>query len=388
MKLLFVSHKESWPDPNSPSGYSTNGGFPFQMRAISQLFDETRLLITQPNLPKPANLIPLQGHNMTVRTLPSPGGGRWHKLKLIPWALKNLFVIWREMAHADAVHAAVPGDVGSIGLIVALIQRKRFFVRHCGTFGEPVTVSDHILLWLLERIASEKLVVFATGGSDLPPSKKNPHISWIFSTTLSQAELDHTPSASPWTSGLPLRLITVCRLAEGKNVQSILRALTDVRKAIPHIHLDVLGDGEYRLTLEQLAHELQLGDAITFHGNVNHARVMELLSQAHLFVFPTNVKEGFPKAVLEALACGLPVIATRVSVIPQLLKNGSGLLLDYTSAPAVKDAMLNLLSQPEKLAVMGRLAREAAQGYTLEAWGGQFRSRLEAAWGPLRSGAV
>ena len=385
MKLLFISHKESWPDLNSPSGYSTNGGFPFQMQAISQIFGKTRLLITQPDLPKPANLVPLQGYNLSVHTLPSPGGGRWHKLKLIPWALKNVFIIWREMAHADAVHAAVPGDVGSIGMVVALLQRKRLFVRHCGTFGEPVTISDRILLWMLERIASQTRVVFATGGSDLPPSKKNPHISWIFSTTLSQVELDHTPSASPWLSGRPLRLITVCRLAEGKNVQSILRGLSDIRKNVPNIHLDVLGDGEYRPDLERLASELQLGDAVTFHGNVDHTRVLELLSKAHLFVFPTNVKEGFPKAVLEALACGLPVIATRVAVIPQLLKNGSGVLLDDTSAPAVASAILHLLSQPERLAAMGRLARDASQGYTLEAWGEAIGEKLRAAWGPLKS---
>lgn len=386
MKLLFVSHKESWPDPNSPSGYSTNGGFPFQMQAISQLFDETRLLITQPGPPKPANLILLQGHNLSVRTLPSPGSGRWHKLKLIPWALKNLFIIWREMAQADAVHAAVPGDVGSIGMVVALLQRKRLFVRHCGTFGEPVTISDHILLWMLERIASEKRVVFATGGSDTPPSNKNPNIKWIFSTTLTQAELEQTPKADAWSPDKPLRLIVVCRLAEGKNVQAILRALPAICETIPNIHLGILGDGEYRSTLENLTTELQLINSVTFHGNVNHESVLQSLSNSHIFVFSTRVKEGFPKAVLEALACGLPVIATRVSVIPQLLKNGSGILLDDTSAPAVANAILDLLAVPEKLAQMGALAREAAQGYTLEAWGETIGQRLRAAWGSLKSG--
>lgn len=385
MKLLFVSHKESWPDTNSPSGYSTNGGFPFQMQAISQLFDETQLLITQPDVTAPGNLIPLQGKALRVKTLTSPGGGRWHKLKLIPWVLKHLIAIWREMSNADAVHAAVPGDVGSIGMAVALLQRKRLFVRHCGTFGEPVTTSDRILLWLLERIASDKRIVFATGGSDLPPSNKNPHISWIFSTTLTQAELEQTHPASPWIPDLPLRLITVCRLEVGKNVQAILQSLPKIRATIPKAHLDVLGDGEYRSALEKLATELGLADAVTFHGNVNHASVMDQLSHSHLFVFPTNVKEGFPKAVLEALACGLPVVATGVSVIPKLLKNGCGILLDDTSAPSVATAILNLLAQPEKLPQMGRLAREAAQGYTLEAWGETIGARLREAWGPLKS---
>jgi hypothetical protein len=386
MNLLFVSHKESWPDPHSPSGFATNGGFPYQIQRVSQLFDQTLVLITQPDIPAPNGLIPLQGHAMTVKTLPTPSGGRWHKLKLIPWVLKNIAAIWQETARADAVHAAVPGDVGSIGLVVALLQGKRLYVRHCGTYGEPVTKSDHILLWLLERIASKTRVVFATGGSDRPPSKKNPHISWIFSTTLTQTELDQTPSASPWTPGGPLRLVTVGRLAEGKNMQATIRALARVKQTIPGARLDVLGDGEYRPALEKLTGELGLKDSIAFHGNVNHEMVLNILSQSHLFVFPTRVKEGFPKAVLEALACGLPVIATRVSVIPQLLQNGSGLLLDDTDAPAVADAILQLTAQPERLAEMGRLAREAAQGYTLEAWGEAIGQRLRAAWGPLKEG--
>jgi glycosyltransferase involved in cell wall biosynthesis len=288
------------------------------------------------------------------------------------------------MAQADAVHAAVPGDVGSIGLVVALIQKKRLFVRHCGTYGEPVTISDRLLLWLLESIASPKRVVLATGGSDSPPSRTNPSIQWIFSTTLTKAELDHFPPARAWSPGAPLRLITVCRLVEGKNVQSVLSALPLIQAAETNIHLDILGDGEYRPALEKLADELGICDIVTFHGNVNHERVLQQLSQSHIFVFPTRVKEGFPKAVLEAQACGLPVIATRVSVIPELLKNGSGCLLEDTIPQAVAEAISKLLSGWESLPRMGCLARESARGYTLEAWGGAIGDRLQAAWGPLR----
>ncbi len=386
MKILIISHKESWPDRASPSGFSTVGGFPFQMQAIASLFDETRLLITHPGIPAPGGLIPLQGKALNVQTVPTPRGGRWHKLNLLPWALRHLPKIWRAVAQADAIHAAVPGDVGSIGLMVALLQRKPLFVRHCGTWGEPVTISDRLLLWLLERIAGGRNVVLATGGAGHPPSSRNPNITWIFSTTLSQRELDGLPLVQPWLPGEPLRLVTVCRLAEGKNVQAILHALRAIRAKIPDARLDVLGDGEYRPALEKLAADLHLSGAVTFHGNVSHAAVMENLSRSHLFVFPTRVKEGFPKAVLEALACGVPVLAPRVSVIPQLLKNGSGRLLAATDAPAVAGAVLELLAAPNGLAGMGALARQAAHTYTLEAWGEAIGERLRAAWGPLVEG--
>lgn len=386
MKLLFVSHKEAWVSRAASPTFYANGGFPFQARAISSLFDRTAMLITRASPPAPAGLLPLEGNNLSATALPSPGGGTWHKLKLIPWAARHFAFIWRSIARADAVHAAVPGDVGSIGLMVALLQRKPLFVRHCGTWGEPVTISDRLLFRVLERIAGGRNVVLATGGSDAPPSRKNPNIHWIFSTTLTQAEIDELPAAPSWRPGTPLRLVAACRLDEGKNVQAILQALPHLSAAHPDLHFDLLGDGGYRRRLEDFAAALGVADLVTFHGNVAHNEVLDAMSQAHLFVFPTRVKEGFPKAVLEAMACGLPVISARVSVIPRLLSNGCGVVLADPSAETVTAAVLELTADPRRMAAMGAQAREAARGYTLEAWSAAIGERLQAAWGPLKTG--
>jgi glycosyltransferase involved in cell wall biosynthesis len=170
-------------------------------------------------------------------------------------------------------------------------------------------------------------------------------------------------------------------------VQAILRALPAIQEKIPGVHLDILGDGEYRPILEELTSVSSPPSSVAFHGNVNHETVLKKLSQSHIFVFPTRIKEEFPKAVLEALACGLPVIAARVSVIPRLLQNGCGLILSETTPECVSEAVLQLATDPVRLKRMGGLAREAAQGYTLEAWGEEIRSHLEQAWGPLRTSA-
>jgi len=385
MKLLFISHKECWPDSTSPTGYATHGGFPFQVQAISRLFDQTSLLITQPNIPAPNNLLPLQGDALTISTVPPPKGGRWHKLNLLPWAWHYLPCICVAVARADAVHAAVPGDVGSLGLVIALLLGKPLFVRHCGTFGEPVTLSDYLLLWILERIAGGRCVVMATGGAESPPSKRNPNITWIFSTTLSRSEIDEIPLSRPWQPGEALRLVTVGRLTTSKNFAAIIEALPAIREARPECRLDILGEGECRSVLEAQAQALGVEQAITFHGNVTHAQVLKILSQSHLFVFPTQVKEGFPKAMLEALACGLPVVATRVSVIPRLLENGSGMLLDITNGAAVSRAVKAITADYEHISNMSGLARQAVKGYTLEVWGEAIEKRLRAAWGPLKA---
>ena len=100
MKLVVLSHKVCWRDADSPSGYVTDGGFPFQMRAISHLFEQTRLAILSGGR-KPAGARALIGHNLEVRPLPSPAGSDlWRKLYMLLWMPRYLPRIWREVRAA------------------------------------------------------------------------------------------------------------------------------------------------------------------------------------------------------------------------------------------------------------------------------------------------
>ncbi len=388
MELAVVSSKICWADPEAPAGYVTDGGFPAQMRALSELFDRTRLILTlAPG--RPAGLTPLAGHELEVRPLPAPAGSDLRrKLALLSWLPRHLPRLWREIRRADAVHTPVPGDVGAVALLLTLAQGKPLFVRHCGTWGEPVTAADRFLLWLLERVAGGRNVVLATGGAETEPSARNPAVGWIFSTSLPAAEIDNLPAARPWRAGDPLKLVTVGRLTAGKNTAAAVRALARVRERHPRATLDVVGHGAERAALEALAGELDLAGAVTLHGNVSHTRVLEILAGSNLFVFPTNVKEGFPKALLEAMACGLPAVATAVSIIPRLL-DGCGALLEATDPDSVAHAVLRLTADPRRLADMSARARETSRGYSLERWRDEIGERLRASWGrPLRPEAA
>jgi glycosyltransferase involved in cell wall biosynthesis len=383
MKLVIMSHKECWADTCSPTGVSTVGGFPFQMRAIADLFDETVLLVSVRHSPLPTGAIPLAGRSMRVAPMPEPAGDDLkRKLALLLWLPANLPHIWRQVRRADAVHAPVPGDLSTIGVLLALAQRKPLFVRHCGTWGRPNTISDRFLLRLLERIAGGRNVVMATGGAPTPPSEKNSSISWIFSTTLSREEMATLPPHRSWKRGEPLKLVTMGRLTAGKNAEAVIRALPSVREVYPATTLDVLGDGPLQTDLKKLTAELGVRDAVTFHGNLDHNAVMRVLASSQLFVFPT-LGEGFPKSVLEAMACGLPVVATPVSVIPRLIEGGSGVLLPNSGYAGIVEAVTTLLNDEERLANMSAKAREASHAYTLEEWQETIRARLEASWGPL-----
>jgi glycosyltransferase involved in cell wall biosynthesis len=303
------------------------------------------------------------------------------KVAMVWWLARYLPRLWSEIGRADAVHAPVPGDVGMIGIFLALARRKRLFVRHCGTWGEPVTAADRLLLWLLERIAGGRNVVMATGGGDRPPSQKNPAITWIHSTTLTEAELAAIKPAQTWRRGEPLRLVTVGRLDPLKNTAAAVRSLPLIGRGYEPVTLDVVGGGPCLDSLKQLAEALAVGDRVVFHGNVPHWRVLEILQQGHIFLFPTQTKEGFPKALLEAMACGLPAVATAVSVIPHLLADECGLLLQDPTAEALADAVFRLIDDEAKLGQIAARAARRSRQYTLESWGGIIGQRLEAAWG-------
>lgn len=228
----------------------------------------------------------------------------------------------------------------------------------------------------------------ATGGADHPPSSRNPAISWIFSTALTAAELEKTHKAQLWQTGEVLRLVTVGSLLPGKNLSALIAALPEVRKRSPELSLEVIGTGWLLKDLQQQTRQLGLEETVIFSGNLSHDEVMERLSQSHVFVFPT-LYEGFPKALLEAMACGLPIIASPVSVIPRLLEGGAGVLLTGQDATSIADAVSDLLSDPEKMAAMGCLARERAQSYTLERWRDEIGVRLSEAWGkPLKQESI
>ncbi|MCI0393998.1 MAG: glycosyltransferase family 4 protein [Chloroflexi bacterium] len=226
----------------------------------------------------------------------------------------------------------------------------------------------------------------ATGAAGAPPSRFNPAIRWIFSTSLTEAEWPALPPHAPWRAGQPLRLVTVGRLEPIKNTAATLYALAEIQKAYPQVSLDVVGDGSCLASLKQLVRFLGLEASVTFHGSVHRRRVLEIVAGDHVFVLPSFV-EGFPKAALEAMACGLPVVATAVSALPHLVGTKNGILLETPTAGAVARAIRELLAGESSLAQMSAGAQSTARHYTLERWRDTIGERLAESWGPLRQPA-
>ncbi|MGB0383350.1 MAG: glycosyltransferase family 4 protein [Ardenticatenaceae bacterium] len=156
--------------------------------------------------------------------------------------------------------------------------------------------------------------------------------------------------------------VFVGRLTTQKGVDLLLEAWAQL--AEPR-ELILVGDGAERPALEALASELKL-DHVTFTGSTNDVR--SYLQQADLFVLPSRA-EGIPNAMLEAMACGLPVVASRVGGIPDVVEDGeSGLLVPPDDVPALVGALDRLLADSDLRRQMGQKARErVVSDYSLKA---------------------
>jgi glycosyltransferase involved in cell wall biosynthesis len=161
-------------------------------------------------------------------------------------------------------------------------------------------------------------------------------------------------------------LVAIGRLERVKGFDVLLRALVAVRRAMPDVSLRIAGDGALRGELEHLCSALRLIESVEFHGFVDD--VQGLLRSAEVFVMPSRW-EGLPISLLEAVALGVPVVATGVGANRELIEDGrTGRLIPSEDAEALADAIVSQLERPEDAARMAERAfLELRRGYSLEA---------------------
>jgi glycosyltransferase involved in cell wall biosynthesis len=156
-----------------------------------------------------------------------------------------------------------------------------------------------------------------------------------------------------------LLLTAVGRLTPVKNYPLLLRAATRAFQTFPETVLAVVGEGGELEMLRTLSRELNVADRVRFTGF--RRDVPEVLHASDLFVH-ASLTEGFPNAVLEAMAMGKPVVATDVGGVPELVLHGeTGLLVPSGDEGALTQALLRLLGDPEARRRMGDAGRSRAQ---------------------------
>jgi len=150
----------------------------------------------------------------------------------------------------------------------------------------------------------------------------------------------------------------VGRLALRKGVDILIRAWGKVIQRFPDAYLLIVGSGEEEKKLKKLAKELNLINNVRFVGEVDN--VVDYLHVTDIFSFPSRL-EGAPNAVLEALACGLPVVATKIGGIVDIIYDEvNGILVHAESPDLLSQKLCNLLQDNKYRERLGQKARESA----------------------------
>ena len=171
-------------------------------------------------------------------------------------------------------------------------------------------------------------------------------------------------------------LVQACRLIEKKGLPVTLQAFANFGARHPEARLTIAGDGPMRGALERQAAALGLAGRVRFAGFLDETSLCALFHQAHLFLHPSQItsdhnQEGVPNSMLEAMATGLPVLATRHGGIPEAVAHGrTGLLSAERDADELFDHLQALTASPDQWLRMGQEAaasvrREFEQGASI-----------------------
>ena len=180
----------------------------------------------------------------------------------------------------------------------------------------------------------------------------------------------------PRGNGAP-RVLAVARLHARKGIDHLLRAFARVRERHPAT-LEIVGDGPERPALEALAAGLHLDGTVGFLGMRDHAAVAELMRGADLLVLP-SLAENLPTVVLEAQACGLPVVATDVGGTREALDPAAGRLVAPGDEEALADAIASALGDdPDRDAIAARAHMRYGYDAVAVRWEAIYREILAA----------
>ncbi len=173
-------------------------------------------------------------------------------------------------------------------------------------------------------------------------------------------------------------ILCVARQYPRKHVADLLRAMPLVRAAVPGARAVIVGDGPEHARLRALAAELCLGAAVHLVGAIlDDDVVAQMYFQADVFCLP-SVQEGFGIVFLEAMASGLPIVATTATAVPEVVPHRrAGLLVPPGDVGALAEALIELLRNPDQRAAYGAFGRMRVEEYDWNVVADRFIEQVE-----------
>lgn len=309
--------------------------------------------------------------------VPSVPGSKVDAIKSNFFYFKETIALVRKL-QPDVVHISVPGLDHSLIALVAcavlntpsvttfhLISSQRKFSgyrRRIYTWAKSrnqqwIAVSQYIKVQLSEilQLPLESIQVIPNGiKCNLITKSISSDKSRLRCQLLQELHLPETSQIA----------ITVGRLSPQKGYHDLLEVIPELMQFFPNLKFIWAGEGEQREALEQRIQALNLVNTVLLLGQ--RSDINNLLQAADLFIFPTYF-EGLPFALLEAMACGLPIVASNSTSIPEIIKHKEhGYLFPVGDRSALLAAIYWMLTHPKQAQEMAIAAQVKSQEFTEE----------------------
>jgi glycosyltransferase involved in cell wall biosynthesis len=290
----------------------------------------------------------------------------------------------RELRRAETIIVRLPGPIGLLVTALCLVTRRRFGVElvgdpdtvlASGSLGRPGRVlarpGTALTRWAVRRA---RAVLYVTGHT---LQEKYPHHPAAVTANVSGVRLDaRSFLQGKWRQSGSLRLITLgSQELPYKGHDVLLLAVQRLRRDGIPVTAVIVGGGRLHELLVQLADQLGLSSFVTFTGAVHdRERVRDLLDDASMFVLPSRT-EGLPRALLEAMARGLPCIASGVGGIPELLD--AEFLVPPGDPDALARAIAALCKDSRRCEAQSRRNQEVAHRFASEVLDARLQAWLD-----------
>lgn len=163
------------------------------------------------------------------------------------------------------------------------------------------------------------------------------------------------------------RFVQACRLIAKKGIGTAIQAFSKFHAKHPRARFRIAGEGPQKAKIEALIEELGLGHAIELSGFLSQQELADLYAKSHIFVHPSEMppdqnQEGVPNSMLEAMATGLPVLATTHGGIPEAVTHErTGLLVPERDVEALFQAMCQITGDTDQLYILGQAASQSVR---------------------------
>ena len=277
---------------------------------------------------------------------------------LFYWTEALMLIRWMERHQLSHLHVHFATAAANIAL----------FVKQMATVGLSLTIHGPDEFYdvpgqhLEQKIAAADFLVCIGSFARSQLMKISPAALWqkfdVCPLGVDANEYTAKPAAS---ADRPFTMLSVGRLTPAKGQHILIEACALLREWDRSFRLVVVGAGPDEASLKAMAHRLGLDKIVTFTGALNQAAVRDWYAQSDVFVLP-SFAEGIPVVLMEAMACQVPCVTTRITGIPELIRDGvDGLLVQPSDVQALADALATLMDDPILRSELGEAGRMRVQ---------------------------